>query len=272
MDLTPFAAAYVNVGLEIIALTGKLPNGKLHKHGLHDAISGTVESTGDWEELAGFFQHADTTGIGIVMPPQCAAVDIDGEAGAAAWRELVGDAVYIPSGPVAATGRGLHLWFLSVGQPSRSDRLGPKLDLKGAGGYVAAPPSQHFDAETNEPDFVYTWLRPLVIQNALAEMDELPAPIAERLVVAADIAANIAVSPLAKRGSIAGLVRTVRDAEEGNRNNALAWSAMTARDEGFDLATAVSKLTPAALAAGLTAQETRATIRSAYRGTKRGPR
>jgi hypothetical protein len=56
-----------------------------------------------------------------------------------------------PNRWVAKTGRGLHLWYSSI-EPSGSMKLGTLLDLKGQGGYVAAPPSLHPDGHR------YTWL------------------------------------------------------------------------------------------------------------------
>lgn len=267
-ELTIAAAAYLNAGLRVLALKGKLPNTDKHERGVHSAIGGTVESAVEMAELDEFFDFflSGSTGVGIAIPSSLVVVDIDGEEGASGWRDLVGDA-YLPSGPVARTGRGLHLWYTSIARPSKNAKLGPKLDIKGDGGYVAAPPSQHFDG-AGEPDYVYTWLENIVTPNGLlAEMAELP-EVASALMRPPDQDFGLAVDPGRDRGSIAGLVRSVRYAEEGNRNDMLAWAAMTARDTGFTYDEAAPKLTKAALENGLTPEETRATLRSAFR--KRG--
>src|SRR3954468_8286436 len=41
--------------------------------------------------------------------------------------------------------RGRHLYFLALGLdiPNSSGRIGPGVDVRGAGGYVVAPPSCH---------------------------------------------------------------------------------------------------------------------------------
>jgi hypothetical protein len=266
-ELTIAAASYINAGLRVLALSGKLPNTALHPRGVHSAVGGTMETEDDMDELSALFEHSETTGVGIAIPKHLAVVDIDGEDGAVTWQRLVDDPFSsLAIVPVAKTGRGLHLWFSSL-LDSKNAKLGPKLDIKGAGGYVAAPPSQHFN-EDGEPDYVYTWLRHLVGPDGkLALREELPRSIAE-LMRPLEEDFGLGVGPNRDRGSITGLVRSVRYAEEGNRNDMLAWAAMTARDTGFTFEETAPKLTKAALENGLTPEETRATLRSAFR--KRG--
>jgi hypothetical protein len=72
---------------------------------------------------------------------------------------------------------------------------------------------------------------------------------------------------LMQPGSISnsGLVDTVRNAGEGNRNNALVWAARTMCEEGVKEADAMQVLVPAAEHAGLGYREIERTIQSAYR-------
>lgn len=65
--------------------------------------------------------------------------------------------------------------------------------------------------------------------------------------------------------SYAGLVETVRNAGEGNRNNSLLWSARTMCEEGAPEAECLRLLGPAAEEAGLGYMEIERTIQSAYR-------
>lgn len=65
--------------------------------------------------------------------------------------------------------------------------------------------------------------------------------------------------------SYSGLVDSVRNAGEGNRNNALVWAARTMCEEGATPEECVNTLTPAALDAGLGELEVERTIQSAYR-------
>ena len=85
MSSSPLVAAagdYLTRGLAVIALTGKTPNVRIHKHGLHQALSGAPETAEDWDLLEEVFTHPDTTGVGILTSFPYIVVDIDGEEGA----------------------------------------------------------------------------------------------------------------------------------------------------------------------------------------------
>ncbi|MCS7325454.1 MAG: primase C-terminal domain-containing protein, partial [Thermoflexales bacterium] len=66
-------------------------------------------------------------------------------------------------------------------------------------------------------------------------------------------------------GAPFSLVDFVRAAPEGERNSRLFWAACRVAERGLALADAEALLLPAALAAGLSEREARATIRSAYK-------
>lgn len=65
--------------------------------------------------------------------------------------------------------------------------------------------------------------------------------------------------------SWSGLAESVRNAGEGNRNNATTWAARTMCEEGATIDEAMKVLGPAAEAAGLGPMETERTVRSGYR-------
>jgi hypothetical protein len=272
-ELRAAAWGYLSRGLSVIALTGKMPNGKIHPHGLYDAISGVPEGPDDDRVLREVFDHPDTTGIGILTNTPYVVVDIDGEEGAEAWKQIAGED-FMPDRWVAKTGRGLHLWYADWGRHGTT-KLGAKLDMKGHGGYVAAPPSLHPDGHT------YTWLLepgdlppmeiPAGLSKILSDKDwEL-----QRRTVGRELSKWIEHEQFsegriwATHGDFTGLIRTVAEAEEGNRNAALHWAACVmaenrADDEEYD------KLVEAAEEAGLTARETRLTIRSARKAAANG--
>lgn len=81
--------------------------------------------------------------IGIATGSRSGLVvlDVDGPMGEASLLDLCGN----PLTPVSLTGRGRHLFFEHYGGPvaNRVGLLGQKLDLRGEGGYVVAPPSLH---------------------------------------------------------------------------------------------------------------------------------
>lgn len=267
-ELLDAADHYIDLGLAVIALTGKTPNVKVHRHGLKDALS--KEYAGLKDRLAAF-THPATTGIGILTSYPYFVVDIDGEEGAENWRALVAEDDFIPERWVAKTGRGLHMWFAHEEQTG-SMSLGRLLDLKGHGGYVAAPPSQHFDAD-GKPDYVYSWLLdpsdgpPMSAPEALVRRIRAHNRDAQRSLVGKSHAKRIRHRPL-EGGKLWAdwgfepLITGMAEAGDGNRNNYLHWAASAmaeegAHDEEFDA------LREAALGNGLTSLEVRRTIRSA---------
>lgn len=273
------AADYLTRGLAVIALTGKTPNVRLHKRGLYDALRGAPETAEDYQFIAGFFRHPDTTGIGILAGEPYVVVDIDGEEGAQQWRDLAGDQ-YMPDRWVAKTGRGLHLWFapgLDLLVPSGEGfvgpgtlKMGPKLDLKGYGGYVAAPPSRHPDGHT------YEWLIPpdgAPMEAPAALQKELRDHIFDlQGKIAAKNIRSKAWGPRYVEGDTVfyaqpghdALIKGMTTAEEGNRNAYLHWAAATLSEEGGQDED-FEALYEAALANGLTKEETVRTIKSAKR-------
>jgi hypothetical protein len=279
-ELLAAAHEYIDRGLRVLALTGKQPNTVVHRnwsaesafasapdHGPHPKDSYLYEGCPGCE-LPRAFRHPNTTGIGILTGPVYYVVDIDGEEGARQWRDLVGDE-YIPDRWAAKTGRGLHLWVADY-EAWPTAKLGPKLDFKGVGGYVAAPPSIHPDGHHYEwllaPDDKYPPMRmpeplraELVKRRALREQAMVgkamrkPVPVEDRIpgLIYNDV-------------SHQGVIDAVRNAGDGNRNNLLFWAAATLQEEGapkeeFDA------LLAAAVESGLPRYEARRTITSAIR-------
>lgn len=275
-ELAYAAYDYLTIGLGVIALSGKTPNTDLHRTGLHSALRGAPEGQEDWDLIDRFFRHPETTGVGILVEFPYVVVDIDGEDGAAQWLDLLHETQ--PSWDVsevswvAKTGRGLHLWYASM-EPTGSIKLGPRLDLKGAGGYVAAPPSRHPDGP------IYEWLR---APSPEVPPVEVPEALARRIRIHnSDVEARMQNKDLRKvkrnpRYAVGdhvfyaqvgydALIRAVRESEEGNRNNMLHWAAATMRDEG-GITEDFDELAAAALDIGLDPVEVKRTIQSARRG------
>lgn len=269
-SLTKAAGEYLGLGLAVIALTGKTPNVKVHPHGLYDALRGAPESDADWEFIARFMDHKDTTGVGILVEYPYVVADLDGEEGAKQWREIAGDD-WMPDRWVAKTGRGLHLWFSCI-TPTGTIKLGPKLDLKSAGGYVAAPPSVHPDGP------IYEWLLPpdqfeppMEVPDGLArEIEEHVADL--KMSLDAKAVRRRAWGPRWKEGDHVyyaqpghdGLLKGMAEAGEGNRNAYLHWAAATMEEEGAS-DELFEALYDAAIKVGLTREESKRTIRSARR-------
>ena len=161
--LVEAAGRYLVAGLSLIAVSGKLPNAKYHRHGLNDPFAGDVSY------LEQVFGDESTTGIAVVLPNQVVVVDIDGEEGAQQWAKLAERHGFdpIPDTATARTGRGLHLWYLNAGDVPNG-ALGTKLDVKTQGGYVLVPPARHPSGA------VYEWLIPLVEGSRVVNIDWYP--------------------------------------------------------------------------------------------------
>jgi hypothetical protein len=277
--LTAAAGDYLNRGLVVIALTGKTPNVRLHKRGLYDALRGGPESEEDWAFIASFFDHEHTTGIGILTGEPYVVVDIDGDEGGEQWKDIAGDQ-WMPDRWVATTGRGMHLWYSTPWHlQAIGDRivgpgtlkLGPKLDLKGYGGYVAAPPSIHPSGAR------YEWLLPPGSESPFEAPDGLQKELTDHIfdltqAMKAKALRNKAWGPRYQPGDHVyyaqpghdALIKGMVTAQEGNRNAYLHWAAATLSEEGGQDED-FEALFEAALANGLTREETVRTIKSAKR-------
>lgn len=277
-DLARAALDYVTRGYHILALHHKRPNNKYHENWDYDnSIHGTPETEEEWEALAAIFADPSTTGVAILIPMHMLAADIDTEEAARLYMALAGE---LPQTVTAKTVKGLHVWFWAPGA-DQSYWLGQRtLLFKGFGGYVAAPPSRHFTAEGVE-DGVYTWL-----EDFDTGFDSIPDAIWANIKVshsAGEVAQAFRDDAkasrewievqhdddgklvLIRRIGIEGVITAVTNAKEGNRNNMLAWASMTCQEEGVPFEKAYELLMTAARAVGLQTDESRTTIKSAYR-------
>lgn len=121
-------------------------------HGLHDA-------TIDEEVIRNFFTGELDANIGIRTgaASNLVVLDVDVKSGGPASLDaLVTEYGALPVTPTVTTGSGgKHFWFAHPGQGlvvSNRQNMRPGLDLRGDGGYVLAPPSNHVAGEyTFEP-------------------------------------------------------------------------------------------------------------------------
>ncbi|MEU5975619.1 bifunctional DNA primase/polymerase [Streptomyces sp. NPDC047315] len=156
---------------------------------------------------------------------------------------------------------GRHLWLTGpadVVVPNSASRLAPGIDVRGAGGYLVGPGSV-------TPQGRYR------LAPGSARLTPAPCPRALLHLVAPPArphhpspATARAAGPGRAQGQ--GLVHFVLAAHEGQRNTRLFWAACRAYENGFGDALA-DALVNAAVRAGLTEREARATIDSARRMT-----
>jgi hypothetical protein len=187
---------------------------------------------------------------------------VDGEA---LWDEMrfkLGAGMDDETYTVMTRSGGIHLyyrWPASWPRISQASPVKGLVDVRGNGGqyggYVLAEGSRVGDGSYLPPygsgvpiTLPPQWIRQLVVEKPQAPRIRQP-------------------RGLMQPGSVSfsGLVASVRNAGEGNRNNALVWAARTMCEEGASEGAAMDTLGPAAESAGLGYAEIERTIQSAYR-------
>ena len=127
----------------------KHPIAKLVPNGLTNATTNTVTIEQWWER----YPRAN---IGLCTGSEIDVIDVDGAI--PAYQELIAEIGAPEFVAMVLTGRGdggLHIYCTPGGNktvPSGKHGLPHKIEVKGAGGYVVAPPSQHVSGGT------YTYL------------------------------------------------------------------------------------------------------------------
>ncbi|MFI9580872.1 bifunctional DNA primase/polymerase [Streptomyces sp. NPDC052236] len=151
---------------------------------------------------------------------------------------------------------GRHLWLTGppdVVVPNSASRLAPGIDVRGAGGYLVGPGSVSAHGAYR-------------LAPGTAELSPAPCPRALLRLLTPARPHQHTTPARAPQAQGEGLVHFVRAAHEGQRNTRLFWAACRAYENGFGEALA-DALTAAAVRAGLTEREARATIASAERLT-----
>jgi len=190
-------------------------------------------------------------------------IDIDPRNGGQLDRALM-----TPTATVATGGGGWHLYYRHPGTPALPALPGTAgVDVKGDGGYVAAPPSVH--PGTGQP---YRWVggrgvaeMPPALRAALTPPPP-PAPTPDAVALHGPVGPRGAGGISSPPALLAALLRSVREAPEGRRRATLYGAA-----RGVARMVAAGALTEhdarAALeAAGAAAQQTPREIRAAIDG------
>lgn len=230
------------------------------KNGLHDATSDPAQIMAWW----GKWSEAN---IGLRTGDGVFVVDVDGEAG----REFL-KGRGVPETLSARTGRGVHLYFYAPEGVCVRNRakVGPELDVRGDGGYVLAPPSEHASG------VAYEWIdEDMAIADAPEWLVELvrerPAPVVDRAALPPRTDGLEAYA----RAALEGEMARVMDAAPGTRNDTLNTAAYALGQlvgAGALPESAAEALRDAGLAIGLSERETDLTLRSGLEAGKREPR
>lgn len=162
------ALSYAALKLQVLVLYG-IQNGictckkgvACESPGKHPAtINGLSEATLEDASIEAWFSHPEPRNIGIRTGKESDVfvIDIDGPRGEESLSSYFG---LLPPTQETVTGRGRHLFYKYPGQfvKSFADILGKgsKVDCRGDGGYVVAPPSTHISGKRYE-----SILRPIV--------------------------------------------------------------------------------------------------------------
>jgi len=134
------------------------------EHGLHDA-------TTDEAIIRGWFDRWPDANIAIATGKSSGLLVLDIDAahgGDESLRDLEDEQGPLPDTPESLTGQGRHLLFPYPDSVRITNKAGirPGLDLRGDGGYILAPPSQHITGRS------YTW----EASHALGDVPLAPVP------------------------------------------------------------------------------------------------
>jgi len=103
-------------------------------------LNGFKDATTDELAIRRWWKMWPRANVAIAVPDGYAVLDVDGEEGEQA---LVDGDYVVPETATADTGKGWHAWFTTdTPIPPRAGLL-PKVDIRGPGSYVIAPPSLH---------------------------------------------------------------------------------------------------------------------------------
>lgn len=112
--------------------------------------NGFKAASTDPDIVKAWWQHWPNANIGIATGFAFDVLDVDGQVGVdflKVWWERRG-ITYAHTGPVVSTGKGWHYLFATTGFRSGANLGGDaehpsRIDFRGVGGYVVAPPSIH---------------------------------------------------------------------------------------------------------------------------------
>jgi len=137
IPMVEHALAYAKKGYHVLPCNGKKP---LTRHGFKDA-------TTDKAQIVKWFNAHPTANIGLATGVRSGffVVDIDGEKGMEEFSSIRRDG--IPPTPIAKTGGGgCHIFFKYPDRGDVRNRAkigGLSIDVRGEGGFVVVPPSDH---------------------------------------------------------------------------------------------------------------------------------
>ena len=167
LSIVETAFLYAKRGWRVVPLNGKIPLIK----------EWTINASTDIDVIQSWFHEYPDANIGIATGEKSGifVLDIDGEQGEASLIDIQTTFGKLPETYEVETSRGRHLYFLQPpGTRTKSQaagEIGPKLDVRGDGGQVVAPPSIHPDTKKQ-----YKVLKDRAVSEAPVWLLELVSP------------------------------------------------------------------------------------------------
>jgi hypothetical protein len=201
------------------------------KHPL--TFNGLNDASSDADTIAAWWRKYPNANVGLITGGQIDVIDVDGAI--PAYKQLIGEIGTPQYLATVITGRGdggLHIYCTPGGNktiPSGKHGLPNKIEVKGAGGYVVAPPSRHVSGGT------YTYVTKLtgethgdvVLNEWLARIEPDDAKVIElRPTTPMPVSTNTDNVTKYRNAVIQSACNAVLDAGEGGRWMALATEAV----------------------------------------------
>lgn len=249
-DILSFANEYVRRGFSVIPLQ---PRGK--KPAL-PSWREFQERRPTEEELGSWFGSGNRNNIGLITGAISGLAVLDADSvEAVEWCEA-----NLPLTPTVKTARGRHYYFkCRAGLKNSVNVNGLKLDVRGEGGYIAVPPSEH------ETGVMYAKVEGRGLEDLpLAELP--PQLLVEKGDKPATITGDRGIGGKYGQAALASELATLVGATEGTRNHTLNSAAFSlgslVAGGGLDKHQVEAALLAAAISTGLAESEARATIKS----------
>lgn len=254
-SLLSHALAWLDRGFPVFPLRprDKIPLGSLVPHGCLDAST-------DPAVIRDWWRREPRANIGGGLGNGRFALDLDGQDAVLSFANTCDRHGGAPRTLTVRTARGWHLYFSSsVPIPCSTGRIAPHIDVRGSGGYIVAPPSEHPSGS------VYALARDLPIAEAPQWLVDLALPPPPQAVQ------KVTARPLTKMGTaraIEGVIGVVANASAGQRNALLFWGAIKVAEMAaigrVTLHEGEACLVEAGAQAGLPTMEARRTVASAF--------
>lgn len=219
-ELNDWALHYAALGLAVFPLAWPISDrcscrkSDCQSIGKHPIIErGFHKASTDPDQISEWWNRWPLANIGLPTGHMMDVLDLDGHEAIQALHAHAPNEASQLDGPSVVTGKGAHLWMAPTGTKSRTGML-PKVDWRGNGGYVVAPPSLHASGDR------YRWLNPdrplLLPPRWLASLVSPEIPKVRRTK-----APTVASSTRYGRAALSSEITRLANTSEGSRNHRL---------------------------------------------------